>query len=155
MIGEAPGGDEEKQQRPFVGKAGKNLDEFLSVLELNREDIFITNVVKLRPVKINEETKRKSNRPPNKTEIEFFSPFLFDEIEMVNPKIIITLGNVPLKTVLKDNKITIGSVHGTVVEKDGRKYFPLYHPASIIYNRSLKDTYNEDLYKLKEILKSL
>lgn len=70
LIGEAPGEREEEMQRPFVGQAGKNLDEFLDILGLSRNEIYITNVVKIRPFKINEKTKRKSNRPPNSFEIE-------------------------------------------------------------------------------------
>ena len=80
MIGEAPGGDEEKLGRPFVGKAGKNLNEFLDIVGLKREDIYISNVVKLRPVNISPKTGKPVNRPPKKDEIEFFLPFLKEEI---------------------------------------------------------------------------
>jgi len=153
MIGEAPGGDEEKQGRPFVGKAGKNLSSFLKTLSLEREDIYISNVVKLRPTKNSPKTGKLVNRPPSTEEIEFFLPFLKKEISLVSPKIIVTLGNVPLKAVLGDSTAIIGNYHGQATSlPDGRILFALYHPAAIIYNRSLKDTYDKDLQMLKQLL---
>ena len=86
MIGEAPGGDEEKQGRPFVGKAGKNLSAFLETIGLKREEIYISNVVKLRPTKESPKTGKAVNRPPSKDEIAFFLPFLQEEIKVVNPQ---------------------------------------------------------------------
>ncbi|MBQ2752892.1 MAG: uracil-DNA glycosylase [Firmicutes bacterium] len=151
MIGEAPGGDEEKQGRPFVGKAGKNLNEFLDIVGLEREDIYISNVVKLRPINISPKTGKPVNRPPKKDEIQFFLPFLMEEIKAVSPSLIVTLGNVPLKAVSGEN-IVIGDHHGKVCEFSSLKVFPLYHPAAIIYNRSLKDTYFDDINKLKQLL---
>ncbi|CDF59311.1 uracil-DNA glycosylase [Thermobrachium celere] len=152
LIGEAPGRFEEEQGKPFVGQAGKNLDEFIDILEIKREDLFITNVVKVRPYKINEKTGRKVNRAPNKKEIELSLDTLLKEIEIVSPKIIVTLGNTPLKALLGDVKI--GDVHGKLIEYNGRFIYPLYHPASIIYNRSLYDVYIEDLKNLKKYIKS-
>ena len=99
MIGEAPGGDEEKQKRPFVGKAGKNLSEFLKVVGLEREEIYISNVVKLRPIKLSPKTGNPVNRPPSKDEIAFFLPYLQEEIKIADPEWIVTLGNVPLQAV--------------------------------------------------------
>lgn len=153
MIGEAPGGDEEKQGRPFVGKAGKNLSAFLETIGLKREEIYISNVVKLRPTKESPKTGKAVNRPPSKDEIAFFLPFLQEEIKVVNPQWIVTLGNVPLKAVTGDAKAIIGDWHGkpfTLV--DGKILFPLYHPAAIIYNRALSETYQEDLMTLKGLL---
>ena len=152
LIGEAPGGDEEKQGRPFVGKAGKNLDEFIEIVGLERSDLYITNVVKIRPINLSPKTGKPVNRTPNTEEISFFLPYLKEEIKVVSPELIVTLGNVPLKAVTGDKKITIGDVHGNILEIDGFKLCPLYHPASIIYNRSLKDTYLEDLEKIKNYL---
>lgn len=152
LIGEAPGGDEEKEGRPFVGKAGKNLNEFIEIVGLNRGDLYITNVVKLRPINISEKTGKPVNRTPNGEEIDFFLPFLKEEINVVAPELVVTLGNVPLKAVTGDKKITIGDVHGTLIEGENFKLFPLYHPASIIYNRSLKDTYFSDLEKIKNYI---
>ncbi|CCJ32802.1 uracil-DNA glycosylase [Caloramator australicus] len=151
LIGEAPGRFEEKIGRPFVGQAGKNLDEFLNILGLNRDDLYITNVVKFRPTKKDAKTQRLSNRAPNKKEIELSKEFLIKEIEFIKPKIIVTLGNVPLKALLYD-KASIGEYHGKLVNLDNKKIFPLYHPASIIYNRSLYDVYLEDLKKLRKVL---
>ena len=158
LIGEAPGEQESLQGRPFVGKAGKNLDGFLAVLEMRREDIYISNVVKIRPTKVSEKG-RVSNRPPNKEELALFTPFLYEEILRVQPKIIVTLGNVALKA-LCGPKAIIGDMHGRTAEVTVRHekqeasfpIFPLYHPASIIYNRSLQDVYDSDLQSLKKVL---
>lgn len=158
LIGEAPGEQESLQGRPFVGKAGKNLDGFLRVLEMNREDIYISNVVKIRPTKVSEKG-RTSNRPPNKEELALFTPYLYEEILRVQPGMIVTLGNVALKA-LCGPRVIIGDMHGKVTEVTVRhekqegtfKLFPLYHPASIIYNRSLQEVYDADLQVLKGLL---
>lgn len=158
LIGEAPGEQEALQCRPFVGKAGKNLDGFLRVLALNREDIYITNVVKIRPTKTSEKG-RISNRPPNREELALFTPYLMEEILLVQPQMIVTLGNVALRA-LCGSKAVIGAMHGQSVpitvthEKHMGTFslFPLYHPASIIYNRSLQEVYDADLLALKALL---
>lgn len=158
LIGEAPGEQESLQGRPFVGKAGKNLDSFLQVLELNREDIYITNVVKIRPTKVSDKG-RTSNRPPNREELALFTPYLMEEILRVQPRMIVTLGNVALKA-LCGPKAIIGDMHGQEThvtvkhEKQEAEFalFPLYHPASIIYNRSLQEVYDGDLQTLKNVL---
>ena len=150
LIGEAPGEQETLLGKPFVGKAGKNLDEFLEITGLRRPELFITNVVKFRPVKISDKG-RASNRPPTKEEIFLFRPYLMEEISVLSPKIIVTLGNVPLHAVTND-KAPIGSVHGQMLDCEAGRVFPLYHPASVIYNRSLKETYLSDLQTLKEYL---
>lgn len=157
LIGEAPGEQESLQGRPFVGKAGKNLDGFLQVLELNREDIYITNVVKIRPTKVSDKG-RTSNRPPNREELALFTPYLMEEILRVQPRMIVTLGNVALKA-LCGPKAIIGDMHGQEThvtvkhEKQEAEFviFPLYHPASIIYNRSLQEVYDGDLQTLKAL----
>lgn len=157
LIGEAPGEQETLQRRPFVGKAGKNLDAFVAALGITRESLYITNVVKFRPFKVHPRTGSLSNRPPDREEVALFYSFLMREIAIVDPDIIVTLGNTPLKAVLDDRKITIGNCHGapmplrTEGERD-RTLFPLYHPASVIYNRSLMETYGEDLMKLRDFL---
>ncbi len=158
LIGEAPGEQESRQGRPFVGKAGQNLNGFLDVLELKREDIYITNVVKIRPTKVSEKG-RTSNRPPNKEELALFTPYLMEEILRVQPQMIVTLGNVALKA-LCGSKAVIGEMHGAAAkahvthEKQEADFplFPLYHPASIIYNRSLQAVYDDDLRSLKALL---
>lgn len=152
LIGEAPGKTEEELGKAFVGAAGKNLDEFLSILKLKREDIYITNVVKIRPFKINEKTGSKSNRTPNKLEIKESIGVLKKQIELINPRIIVTLGNVPLRAVIGMDNAKIGDYHGNLIKKENYNVFPLYHPASIIYNRSLYETYIADVKKLKELI---
>lgn len=153
LVGEAPGSKEVELKKPFVGQAGKNLDEFLKTVELNREDIYITNVVKIRPYRINEKTGRKVNRPPNKKEIEKYSKYLFKELRIVNPRLIVTLGNVPLKALTNNRDVKVSEAHGRVIETKEKTIFPLYHPAAVIYNRKLRPIYLEDLIKLKEYVK--
>lgn len=150
LVGEAPGEKETKLVRPFVGQAGKNLDEFLEVLELKREEIYITNTVKFRPFKVNPRTGRLSNRPPDRRETELCLPYLKKQLEIIKPEVVVTLGNTPLKALTGDKSITIGERHGTLIKMEDFYIFPLYHPASIIYNVALKDVYHEDLLKLKE-----
>ena len=155
LIGEAPGEQEALQGKPFVGKAGKNLNEFLTVLEMNREDIYISNVVKVRP------TKRSVagnivNRPPSREEIELFVPWLRREIALVRPKALVTLGNVALRAFVPKTE-SIGDCHGAwrrvavqppKAEAFTLPLFALYHPASVIYNRALTDVYRSDLQAL-------
>ena len=155
LIGEAPGEQETLQGRPFVGKAGQNLDHFLELAGLRREDIYISNSVKLRPTKTGK-TGRLSNRPPTKDEIALFRPWLMREIEEVAPGMIATLGNVPLRAVT-GRSLSIGEVHGQVLDagETGLPLFALYHPASLIYNRSLTDVYEQDVRALAQRLKML
>ncbi len=150
MIGEAPGEMETLQGRPFVGKAGKNLDEFLQLSGLSRGEMYISNAVKFRPTKVSA-TGRLSNRPPTREEIKLSLPWLIREIDLVKPKRIVTLGNVPLKALLGQN-MAIGKIHGQWLSLNGVPLYPLYHPASIIYNRSLNDIYIEDVTRLKSDL---
>jgi len=152
LIGEAPGGEEEKLGRPFVGKAGKNLDEFINLAGLKREDLYISNVVKFRPTSVSEKTGKAVNRTPDRQEIEDFVPLLKEEIKEYKPNIIITLGNVPLKAVTGNYRLSIGDCHGKLMEVDGIKLYPLYHPASVIYNRSLKNVYAADVKEIKKYL---
>lgn len=156
LIGEAPGKDEVRLSKPFVGMAGKNLSEFLDVLGLERDTIYITNAIKYRLSKLNEKTGKVINRPATQQEISQNREYLMKEIDVIKPKYIVTLGNVPLRSVLDESHVTIGEVHGKITSlailKNEYLLFPLYHPASIIYNRNLKDTYIADLYELKKVL---
>lgn len=158
LIGEAPGKDEVRLSRPFVGMAGKNLDEFLDLSGINRDSIYITNAIKYRLSKVNPKSGNVVNRPATKADIMENAGFLHREIRIINPRYIVTLGNVPLKSVTGDFNASIGSVHGekNSVEIMGEEYilFPLYHPASIIYNRELKSVYIEDLSKLRALIHS-
>ena len=157
LIGEAPGEQEALQGRPFVGKAGKNLDAFLQAVHLNRDEIYISNVVKVRPSKISA-AGRVVNRPPSKEEKAWFIPWLMKEIALIKPQAVVTLGNVALQAFMKD---VIGNRHGKwcrvdIPTQDGKTMelplFALYHPASVIYNGSLKETYEADLRQLAETL---
>lgn len=155
LIGEAPGEQETLMGRPFVGKAGQNLDHFLQLAGLQREEIYITNAVKIRPTKTGK-TGRLSNRPPTKEEIALFRPWLLREIQEVAPRMIATLGNVPLRAVT-GKALSIGDVHGqkSVAGETGLTLFALYHPASLIYNRTLEEVYERDVRALAQTLRAL
>lgn len=159
LVGEAPGKTEVEQGKPFVGQAGKNLEEFISILGISREDLYITNVVKFRPIRYNPDTGRESNRAPNKEEIAISTDFIEQEMSIISPELVVSLGNIALKCILKDNKATIGIMHGSPISVKfaGTEFvlFPLYHPASIIYNRALKDVYLQDLHKLRNYIKRI
>lgn len=148
LVGEAPGEQETLQGRPFVGKAGKNLDEFLALSGFARADLYITNTVKFRPVRVSA-AGRVSNRPPTREEVALFLPYLRREIELVDPRVVVTLGNTPLRA-LYDKKAAIGEVHGCFLPYGGRLLYPMYHPASLIYNRSLEGAYRDDILRLKQ-----
>lgn len=151
MLGEAPGAEEVREGRPFVGKAGKNLDAFLLQTGIEREQIFISNVVKFRPYRIGP-TGRRANRPPNRQEKAWCLPFLERELALLQPKLVVTLGNTALQAMLGDQAL-IGAYHGSCTkDAKGRNIFPLYHPASIIYNQKLKEVYAQDLIALRTYL---
>lgn len=151
LIGEAPGETEVLKRRPFVGKAGKNLDEFLSLARLKREEIFVSNTVKIRPMEKGP-SGRSRNRAPNKEELSLFIPWLLREIDAVRPAALVTLGNVPLLA-LTDGKTTIGACHGQWLEsRAGVPLFALYHPASVIYRRALAPVYEQDVLTLAQSL---
>lgn len=159
LVGEAPGEKETLLRRPFVGKAGKNLEEFLEILRFSREQLYITNVVKFRPVKIHPRTGTLSNRPPDREEIGLFIPTLLEEIRTVSPAFLVTLGNTSLRAVTGDNRLTVGGCHGQPrkLETGGVSVtlFSLYHPASIIYNRSLAPVYRQDVAALGKFLQKM
>ena len=150
LIGEAPGEQETIQRRPFVGKAGKNLDEFLELAGIDRSELYVSNVVKFRPTRISD-AGRTVNRAPTREEMNLFLPWLKREIEMVAPEAVVTLGNVPLRA-LTEPQATIGEYHGKWIEADGLRIYPMYHPASLIYNRSLRDVYTADIRRLAQDL---
>lgn len=151
LIGEAPGGQETLMRRPFVGKAGKNLNEFLELAGLKREELYVSNAVKFRPTKISA-AGRVVNRPPTREEINLFLPWLKQEIALVAPQVVATLGNVPLRA-LMGSKTVIGDVHGQLLEMEGMRLYPMYHPASMIYNPSLREIYGADIRRLAAYLR--
>ena len=154
LVGEAPGAKEVEEGRPFAGAAGKNLDEFLAATGLTRETLYISNVVKIRPCEQGP-TGRLRNRPPSREEIAFFLPWLEKEILLLSPKLLVTLGNTPLKALYQADS-TVGACHGLLLESPlGFPLFSLYHPASVIYNRSLAAVYRADMERLAQIIQSM
>ena len=157
FIGEAPGAEEAKAGRPFVGRAGEQLNRMLSLCGIDRNSLYVTNSVKFRPWKL-KSTKRgmsASNRTPTQKEIKAGSVLLCEEIRIISPKVIVTLGNSPLKSIelISGEKLgNIGELHGRglKLKNTDMLLFPLYHPASGIYNRELIAVMEDDLHKLKE-----
>lgn len=146
FIGEAPGKKEDELGVPFVGAAGKFLDEMLASIKLKREDVYIANVCKCRP---------PENRDPLLEEIKACWPWLLKQIEIINPKIIVTLGRHSLNRFLPTAKIS--EAHGKVFEiniaKTGkRKVFALYHPAAALYNGSMRKTLKNDFRKILRLI---
>jgi uracil-DNA glycosylase len=151
LIGEAPGAREVLEGQPFVGQAGKNLDEFLQLTGLVQECVYIANVVKIRPTKPGTGL-RLCNRPPSGKEIDAFLPWLMREIALISPHALVTLGNVPLGALMGKGAV-IGAMHGKWhCTPDGRPLFALYHPASVIYRRELRDVYARDVLALRDSL---
>lgn len=149
-----------EEGKPFVGMAGKKFQSYLQLIGLSRDKVRITNTCFFRPIKKKVGKNGRitiSNMPPKVSEVNLFREILDDEIALVNPKIIVTLGNTPLKRLTKFS--SIGECHGKVYfnEKLKRNIFPMYHPSSLIYNRDSKfqALYEDDWMKLKEALKTL
>jgi len=145
IIGEAPGKEEDESGKPFVGSAGRYLNHVLEGTGLDRRDFFITNTVKCRP---------PQNRTPKSLEIKTCTTnYLFNQIELINPKLIMLLGAVAAKTVL--GLKSIGEARGRVIEKDGRRYIVGYHPASRFYREDLGAKVKEDFALLREEVQKL
>ena len=158
LIGEAPGAEEAKCAHPFVGKAGKTLGQLLLAAGIEREQVFITNAVKFRPMRI--KPKSVSNRTPSTDEVAHSLPLLRQEILLIRPMVVATLGNTPLASLLRLASLPnqkIGEAHGKKIQAEVGNcsfvLFPLYHPASIIYNRSLTETLADDILQLNVLLK--
>lgn len=143
FLGEAPGGEEIKQGMPFVGQAGLNLDGYLKLAGLERKDILITNTVKCRPT----QNSGRANRKPGTCEIKHCARWLDEELAILSPGVIVTLGDVALKR-LGGGSMRIGSCHGRSFELEKYIVFPMYHPAASIYRRALKEVIEEDFNKL-------
>jgi DNA polymerase len=143
FIGEGPGASEDKQGRPFVGASGKFLDQLLEQAGVTRTDVFITNVVKCRP---------PGNRDPLPDEVETCtSNYLQNQIKMINPSIIVTLGRHSMGLFFKGAKIT--QIHGQMRKVDDRFVIAMFHPAAALHQLSLKSTIMADFAKLPELLK--
>ncbi|MFC6719195.1 uracil-DNA glycosylase [Natrialbaceae archaeon GCM10025810] len=135
LVGEAPGGQEVKEGAPFVGQAGTQLDRALEEIGYDRRDLYITNLVKVRP---------PENRDPHVDEIEAWWPVLEAEIERVDPAVLVPLGSFATREIL-DTDETITDLHGRDVEVDGRTVLPSFHPAAALYDRSKVDAIESDL----------
>jgi uracil-DNA glycosylase len=146
FVGEAPGFHEDKQGIPFVGQAGKLLDGLLEGVDLRREDVYIANVLKCRP---------PGNRDPQPDEIESCEPHLFRQIELIEPKVIATLGNFATK-LLSGRPLGITRVHGQeqALTIAGRSVvlYPLYHPAAALYTPAMLKVLEADFARLPELL---
>lgn len=148
FIGEAPGKNEDVQGLPFVGAAGKFLDEMLASVDMNRSDIYITNIVKYRP---------PNNRDPLPEEKKAFWPYLVKQLQIIQPKIIITLGRHSMENFLPG--MFISKIHGEPkrVQFGDKKVVivPLYHPAAALYNGSMRSVLLDDFSRIPEIIKQL
>jgi uracil-DNA glycosylase len=145
IIGEAPGREEDESGHPFVGATGRFLDHVLEGTGIDRRDFFITNTVKCRPPK---------NRTPRKLEVETCtSNYLFEQIALVNPRLIVLLGLVAAKKMLGVK--SIGEARGRIIERDGRRFLVGYHPAVRFYREDLGEKVREDFARLKRELKKL
>jgi uracil-DNA glycosylase len=153
FVGEAPGKNEAATGRPFVGASGKFLGELLQSVGLKREDVYITNIVKDRPT---------DNRDPLPDEIEAYGPFLDRQIDIIQPKVIATLGRFSMVYIMK--RLGLESEIEPITKAHGKSYdakssygtvkiFPLYHPAAALYNGSLRDTLKKDFEILKQFSK--
>lgn len=144
FIGEAPGKNEDLQGEPFVGAAGKFLNEMLEMIGLKRSDIYITNIVKYRP---------PNNRDPLPEEKAAFLPYLQKQIEIIQPKLIVTLGRHSMDSLLPGLKIS--HVHGQPKRYDGQVYLPLFHPAAALYNGAMRQTLVDDFASIPLILQKI
>jgi uracil-DNA glycosylase family 4 len=142
FIGEAPGLNEDKQGRPFVGAAGGFLNELLRSINLERSQVYIANVIKCRP---------QNNRDPRPDEIDNCNAWLERQIEIIQPRLIVTLGRFSLARFFPGN--SIGRVHGTSYQRDGVTYFAMYHPAAALHQNALRQTLLQDMAKIPALLR--
>jgi uracil-DNA glycosylase len=142
FVGEAPGFYEDKQGIPFVGAAGKLLNELLDSTGLSRDDVYIANVIKCRP---------PDNRDPLPDEVETCKPFLFQQIELIKPKVVCTLGNFAMQTLL-GKKVGIMKMRGQAFQVQNFFVFPMLHPAAALHQGNLNEPLREDFRKLKVFL---
>lgn len=141
FIGEAPGKNEDLQGRPFVGAAGKFLNEMLESIGLKREDVYITNTVKYRP---------PNNRDPLPEEKAEFLPYLLHQLAIIKPKLIVTLGKHGMETFLPGMKIS--QIHGQPKRINGLVIMPLFHPAAALYNGGMRQTLMDDFKKIPKTI---
>lgn len=142
FIGEAPGKNEDLRGEPFVGAAGKLLDELLASIGLERSDVYIANVLKCRP---------PGNRDPLPEEVERCTPFLAEQVRLVDPKVIATLGNHATRYILGTGT-GITTLRGRLFRVDGRRVVPIFHPAAALYDQSKRAVLFEDFKRLRAVL---
>ena len=146
FIGEAPGYHEDQQGLPFVGQSGKYLDELLSMIGLSREEVFITNVVKCRP---------PNNRDPLPDEIDIcVSTYLKQQVEIIRPKIIATLGRFSMALFFSKNA-RITKIHGQPLRANSRIYYPLFHPAAVLRNPNLRPAMEADFKRMLTLIEEI
>ena len=141
FIGEAPGFNEDQQGRPFVGQAGQFLEALLGSIGLKRSDVYICNVIKCRP---------PGNRDPLPTEIKNCQKWLDRQLELIAPKMIVTLGRYSLAKFFPGESIS--KIHGKERKRDNVIYYPMYHPAAALHQQSLRQTIETDMLKIPSIL---
>ena len=144
FAGEAPGGDEDIQGEPFVGRAGQLLTKIIEAIGLRRDDVYIANVIKCRP---------PGNRNPEPDEVEQCEPFLLRQIEIVKPKVIVALGKFAAQTLLRTLD-PISRLRGRVYDYRGAKLIPTFHPAYLLRNPASKREVWEDMKVVRSLLKS-
>jgi len=144
FIGEAPGKNEDEQGKPFVGAAGRFLNEMLEMIGLKREDVYITNIVKYRP---------PANRDPYPDEKAVFLKYLESQLEVIQPALTITLGRHSLNCFLPD--LSISACHGKAKRFKGRVFLPLFHPAAALYNGAMRQTLIDDFASIPAIIEKI
>lgn len=144
FVGEAPGKNEDLKGEPFVGAAGKFLDEMLEMIGLKRADIYITNIVKYRP---------PNNRDPLPEEKEAFLPYLEAQLDVIGPPLVVTLGRHSLNCFLPE--LRISDCHGKPKRYNGRVYLPLFHPAAALYNGAMRQTLIDDFASIPAIIEKI
>ncbi|HEX7259739.1 MAG TPA: uracil-DNA glycosylase [Candidatus Saccharimonadia bacterium] len=144
FIGEAPGAKEDQLGRPFVGAAGTFLDEMLHSINFQREDVYITNIVKYRP---------PGNRDPLPEEIAAFKPFLLEQLAIIQPHLVVFLGRHAMSVFLPELKIS--QVHGRAFRRGKQVFMPLYHPAAALYNGGMRNALLEDFAGIPQVLAQL
>jgi uracil-DNA glycosylase family 4 len=145
FIGEAPGKNEDQQGIPFVGAAGKFLAEMLQGIGLERKDVYITNIVKYRP---------PENRDPLPDEKAAFLPFLKAQLEVIKPKLVVTLGRHSMEVLLPP-ELKISQVHGQPKRLKDQVYLPLFHPAAALYNGAMRQTLIDDFARIPKVLAAI
>ena len=141
FIGEAPGWHEDQQGRPFVGPAGQYLEQLLTSIGLRREQVYIANVIKCRPMR---------NRDPRPAEILACRPWLEQQIELIRPKMVATLGRYSMAMFFSGKSIS--KIHGTAQKRDNIIYYAMYHPAAALHQQSLRRAIEEDMLKIPSLL---